>query len=160
MRKNYYFIYIFFLLSTLMSCDRGLEPEPDTTSYVNGMIHYVDNYDNWLAADSIKDLRVVAFKNFPPTSVLEEVLSGRAYFTNQSLPTFVDSSEFSLEIADAPVTLNYIAVVQQFGEIMDWRVVGLYSIEKDSAAVLEVKQGKTYNIQINVDFENLPKQPF
>ncbi|OGU57220.1 MAG: hypothetical protein A2X64_10720 [Ignavibacteria bacterium GWF2_33_9] len=160
MKRKYYFAYIFLLFAAILGCDKGLEPQPVTTSYVNGMIHYVDNYDNWLAADSIKDLRVVAFKNFPPTSVFEEVLSGRAYFTNQSLPTFVDSSAFSLEIADAPATMNYIAVVQQFGGIMDWRVVGLYSVIKDSAAVLEVRQGKIYNLRIDVDFKNLPKQPF
>jgi hypothetical protein len=43
---------------------------------------------------------------------------------------------------------------------MDWRVVGIYSLIKDSAATLKIEQGKTYNIKINVDFKNLPKQPF
>jgi hypothetical protein len=160
LRKYIQFYIPLLTLLLLTNCDSGLRPEPDKTSYLKGVVKFVDSYDNWLAADSIKDLRVVAFKNFPPANVLEEVLSGRAYFTMESLPTFVDSANFSIEIKDAPVTLNYIAVAQQFGGLMDWRVVGLYTLIKDSAATLKIEQGKTYNIQMNVDFKNLPKQPF
>jgi hypothetical protein len=158
--KFYAVLFTFLSILLLWSCDSGLRPEPDKTSYLKGTILYVDSLANWPPADSIKDLRAVAFKNFPPASLLEEVLTGRAYFTLESLPTFVDSANFTLEIKDAPVTLNYIAVAQQFGGLMDWRVVGIYSLIKDSAATLKIEQGKTYNIKINVDFKNLPKQPF
>lgn len=158
--KFYALLFSFLSILLLGSCDTGLRPEPDKTSYLKGTIRYIDSLENWKSADSIKDLRVVAFKNFPPVSVLEEVIGGRAYFTMQSLPTFVKSSEFIIEIKDAPVTLNYIAVAQQFGGLIDWRVVGLYSQIKDSAAILKIEQGKTYNITIDVDFKNLPKQPF
>lgn len=149
-----FFSFLFY------SCDTGLKPEPEKTSYLKGIIKFVNSGENWPPADSIKDLRVVAFKNFPPTNVLEEVLSGRAYYTMESLPTFVDSANFIIEIKDAPVTLNYIAVAQQFGGLIDWRVVGIYSQIKDSAATLKIEQSKTYNITISVDFKNLPKQPF
>lgn len=159
-RKFTQLIFVPILLFLLWNCDSGLKPEPDKTSFLRGKITFVDSYNNWLAADSIKDLRVVAFKNFPPSNVLEEVLTGRAYFTMESIPTFVDSANFYIEIKDAPVTLNYIAVAQQYGGLMDWRVVGLYSKIKDSAATLNIEQGKTYNIEIKVDFKNLPPQPF
>ncbi len=156
--KNY--LIFFLILMFFTSCDSGLKPEISQTSYVNGVIHYINPIKDWPPADSLKDLRVVAFKHFPPTNVVQEVLQGNAYYTMQTLPFFVDSSNFSLEIKDAPVELKYIAVVQQFGGLLDWRVVGLYSQTKDSATYLLVENGKTYFIDITVDFNNLPKQPF
>jgi hypothetical protein len=151
---------ILIALLILASCDSGLKPQPENTSYVYGKIKYVNSTDNWPPIDSLKDLRVVAFKHFPPDNLIQEVLSGQAYYTNSTLPFFVDSTNFVLEIKDAPVELKYIAVAQQFGGIIDWLVVGIYSDNNDSAKHLFVEKGKVYHIQINVDFKNLPKQPF
>ena len=158
MQNNLIFI-LFFLFFTI-SCDSGLKPQPENTSYVRGTIKYINSTDNWPPVDSLKDLRVVAFKHFPPDNIIQEVLSGQAYYTNSSLPFYVDSSSFVLEIKDSPVELKYIAVAQQFGGIIDWLVVGVYSDNNDSAKTLYVEKGKNYQIQINVDFKNLPKQPF
>lgn len=148
------------LLSMLVSCDGGLEPTPIASkAYIKGRIHYKGN---WSPKDSIFDLRAIAFKNFPPANLLTEIMSGQAYFLQDSLPYYVDSSDFILEIPDPPVTLKYIAIAQRYGDLFSWRAVGVYTISGNQTenASINVEAGKTYNIDINVDFNNMPPQPF
>ena len=159
--KIYRFIYPFIIIALLTSCDEGLSPQLEQKAVLQGEIIYTSGIDSWPKPDSLKDLRAVAFKNFPPQDIMMEILSGTAYFTQESLPIYVDSSYFSIEIPDAPITLNYIAVAQEYGTLLEWRVIGIYkSGNSDSAGTLFIDKGETKKIKIYVDFNNLPPQPF
>lgn len=151
------------LVIFLNSCNEGLAPPPPIAkSYVNGMITYKGGKNKWPPLDSVKDIRVVAFKNYPPKNIIGEITSGDAYFTG-SMPKFADTSSYSIEFSKPPLYIKYIAVAQQYGSFLEWRAIGVYTIsgdvtKPDSIFVIE---GKTFNnININVDFDNLPPQPF
>lgn len=160
-------IIVFILCLILISCDGGLNPENSIIksgkAILKGTIIYKGGIESWVNADSVYGIRVVAFKKFPPDDVIQEILIGNAYFTLESLPLFVDSSSFEIEISDAPSDLQYIAVAQQFADsITAQRVVGIYSQSGDNTkpSVLRVEPQKSYFIRIDVDFNNLPPQPF
>lgn len=155
------------LIFILYSCDMGLAPkEPSKKSYISGEISYKGGKDKWPPADSVIEIRLVAFKNFPlsdSSSILRELSDGNAYFTLDTLPRFVEKSNYSLEITDPPVLLKYIAVAQRYGNLFQWRVIGVYSEAGDSLKPLSVMVNpgdSLININIEVDFQNLPPQPF
>lgn len=155
-------ILLILLTFLLVACDGGLEPNLKGKTILKGEIIYKDGADNWPSADSLFDLRVVAFKNFPPVDVFQEVLTGAAYFTADSLPYYATKTTFELEIPDAPVELKYIAVAQQYGSILEWLAIGVYTESGDNTqhSSLFMSKGETKTIQILVDFNNLPPQPF
>lgn len=150
-----YFFIVFTIL--LISCDGGLKPIPPTI--LKGKIYYSPK-DEWPPEDSLKDLRLVALKNFPPENIITEIISGNAYYT-ETLPYFVDSTIFEIEIKDAPVNLKYIGVAQNFGELIDWRVLGVYSLKNNNEhSEIFIEKNSINDIIINVDFNNIPEQPF
>lgn len=153
-------ISIFFVIS----CDGGLEPLPlNQKTILSGTINYIKGKDHWPLQDSVLAIRVAAFKKLPDSSIIGEIISGNAYFTQESLPLNVDSSNFSFEIKDAPVNLAYIAVVQQFDSLItSQKVIGIYTVtgDKTKPSQLSVEKGKTFSIKIDVDFDNLPPMPF
>ncbi len=155
---------ILILLILFSSCDGGLEPlSKDKRSYLNIGIKYINGKNNWPPKDSVIAIRAVAFKKFPDSSIIIDVLQGNAYFTFESLPLFVDSASTTFEILDAPVKLYYIAIVQQYDSLItSQRVIGVYSKSgnKNEFSDLYIEQGKNYNILIEVDFDNLPPMPF
>ncbi|HPD33705.1 MAG TPA: hypothetical protein P5545_02950 [Bacteroidota bacterium] len=154
-------IFLFPILILLQSCNEGLSPQFEQKTVLQGKIVYTSGISSWPAKDSLKDLRVVAFKNFPPQNIVQEILSGSAYYTQESLPFYTDTTNFSIEIPDAPVLLKYIAVAQQYGGLMEWRVIGVYKAQNsDTASNLYINKSETKNITIYVDFNNLPPQPF
>jgi hypothetical protein len=159
---NYFLLIIFVFF--VISCDGGLEPLPlNQKTMLNGTIKYIKGKDYWPPIDSVIAVRVVAFKKLPDSSIIGEIINGNAYFTPDPLPMNVDSSNFSFEIKDAPVNLVYIAVVQQLDSIItSQKVIGIYSItgDKTKPSQLSVEKGKTLNINIDVDFDNLPPMPF
>ena len=156
-------LLITFFSIVLISCDGGLDPSQVKvkTGYIKGTINYINGANNWPPSDSVKDIRVVAFKNYPPNGILEEVISGNAFYTLISLPFFVDSSNFEIEIPEPPLNVKYLVVAQQFGGLVDWRAIGvLYGISATNPTEFTVNQGETKYVKINVDFNNLPPQPF
>jgi len=161
-KSKIFYSFILILLSILLSsCNEGLSPQFEQKTILQGKIIYTSGINSWPPPDSLKDLRAVGFKNFPPQNIVQEILSGSAYYTQESLPFYVDSSNFSIEIPDAPVLLKYIAIAQEYGKILEWRVIGVYKAQNsDSASTLYINKGETKNITIYVDFNNLPPQPF
>lgn len=160
-----YLPYVTLLI--LLGCDGGLNPENSSgvtgKTILHGRIIYKGGPSAWPAKDSVFAIRAVAFKTYPPKDILNEVISGNAYFTLETLPLFVDSSDFELEIPDAPVSLKYIAIAQQYTDsITSQKAVGVYTLSGDNTkpSAIAVEKGRTYNIRINVDFSNLPPQPF
>ena len=162
-----YLIGMGFLLSGILifsRCDHGLSPADATV--VTGISGEITYEDNWPPADSLKDLRLVAFKKFPPRNIVLEVLSGEAIvyppIDSASLQFYVTSQEYSMELP--PDTFEYIVVAQRYGDDVfnDWRAVGQYDTDEDSLPTPIILKENTFlkNINIHVDFENLPIQPF
>lgn len=156
-----------FLLILLVACDGGLNPETSknisTRALLTGKINFINGKDGWPPPDSVYAIRVVAFKNYPPGDIIQEILTGNAFFTFNSLPFFVDSAFFSIEIQSAPVELRYIVVAQQYSDtITAQRAIGVYTESGDKSKPSPVKLfgGDSIFIEIEVDFNNLPPQPF
>jgi hypothetical protein len=161
--------FVMFLISLFMlRCEHGLSPSdakqiPQNVTGIGGFILY----QNWPSPDSLKDLRLVAFRNFPPQNILAEVLSGSAIVyppidTLAHLEFNVPFEEFTMPLpAD---TFKYVVVAQQYGDNIatDWRAVGQYGADSDSLPTAIIIGEKTFleNINIHVDFKNLPIQPF
>jgi len=68
---------IFLIISLFcifwLSCDQGLAPDenvPEITG-IEGTILF----QNWPPPDSLYDLRLVAFKNFPPENIFVEIIT-------------------------------------------------------------------------------------
>jgi len=156
---------IVLVLPLLMSCQEGLEPPPpEQKSFIGGKITFIGGAENWPPEDSVFAVRVVAFKDYPPKDIITELISGNAYFTLESLPLFIDSTSFSIEIPETPVIFKYIAVALQYtDDIMSQRAIGVYTLTGDYTlpSSVEIKTGqKINNIDIEVDFNDLPPQPF
>jgi len=155
--------FIFFItIFWLQYCNHGLSPIPRPAG-ISGII----TYQNWPPPDSIKILKLVVFRNFPPGNIIEEVQSKRAIYyptvLTESLPQFVDSTEYRLALE--PGVYEYIVIAQQYGEIIetDWRVVGQYdttAADTLPSAITVLADSILKDININVDFMNLPIQPF
>ena len=140
------------LLLTYTGCDHGLEP-PDVLppGAIQGSITYTQGRDNWPSGNSLRDLRFFALP-FVPQDTLDLfrdlnvlVFSDRLAYQVDSQRVFVDSV--------ASKTYVYSGVAQQFSRnIFDWRPVGL-------APVFEVRPGEVTEVEIEVDFDNLPPFP-
>lgn len=146
------FSSIFFAL-LLFGCDRGLAPldivDPEGTLIVN--ISYTGD---WPPSEEIFEFRFIAFR-FKPiltsdfTRITEMVISDR-------LEYFVDSQTIVLENVrngDFP----YSAIGWQFGSniFQDWRPAGIYD---ENGGFFRI-QGNEVEINIEVDFDNLPTFP-
>ncbi len=160
--KTFLFCLTIFLM---VSCDHGIKPSDGSAqkTAISGTIYYI----NWPPADSLKNLKLVVFKSFPPNDILSEVIAGTAlaYPVDlvESLPVEVDSTFYEMEL-DAGI-YEYVAIAQQFGMdvFSDWRAVGQYDLSPaDSlpSAVTVIQDSVKQNIDIHVDFDNLPIQPF
>lgn len=159
MKKHIYIIIL--LIPFLQSCG-GLEPIPaEQKTLIKGTISFVDEKDNWPPQDSILSLKVIAFKNYPPTDMIGDIINGLAYYTADSLPLFQKSIQYQIEITDPPQTIEYLVVAYQYGTIFEWKAAGVYCLEGDPRKPLEIvaKKGKQYTASINVDFNHLPPQP-
>ncbi len=158
--KNY--IYILILLIPILQSCGGLEPIPaEQKTLIKGTINFVNDKDNWPPQDSILSLKVIAFKNYPPTDLLGDILNGLAYYTNDSLPIFQKSVDYQIEITDPPQTIKYVVVAYQYGTIFEWKAAGVYCFEGDPRKPITIvtEKGKQYTASINVDFKHLPPQP-
>lgn len=157
------FLLVFTFTLFIISCDGGLTIKSESEkTFLNGIIKFKDGKNNWPPADSLFALRVIAFKNPPDSNIIATILTGGAYFTEESLAMNIDSANFSIEIKDPPVNLVYIAaIIQTSATITEQKVVGIYSLNNNhTSSEIYIEKGKKYNIQINVDFENLPPMPF
>lgn len=164
--KNIYLLIIAIVFINLtISCDQGLQPiEESKTASIKGKVYFISGVNSWPSADSLKDLRVAFFKSFPDsTNILNDFVTGNLKFTNNTLEYYKDSLDYEMLIEEIPTNFEYIAVVQNYGGILDWKVIGLYSENNDNLAPkkVQITESRVYdNININVDFNNIPKQPF
>lgn len=167
MNKIFPFISLTIFLSFLFqACDHGLKPDGIDANQRSGISGYIQ-YQNWPPADSLKDLRLVIFKKFPPQDILGEVISGNAIvypgLNESNLPYFVDTTIFSVDLD--PGTYEYVVVAMQYGANIstDWLAVGQYDtvMADPFPTTISVRPGTILKeINIDVDFHNLPIQPF
>jgi hypothetical protein len=156
--------FIFTIIFLTIECNHGLSPSD--AAIITGISGIITYEDNWPPADSLLELRLVAFKKFPPQNVIVEVLTGEAIvyppIDSSSLNLNVNIQQYLMELP--PDTFEYIVVAQQFGSdiLNDWRAVGQYDTDSDSlpTAIIVEENDLFQNINIHVDFENLPIQPF
>lgn len=162
------FIFPVLIFAVFFNCDHGLSPsDADIVTGIRGVITYEDN---WPPSDSLKEMRLVAFQKFPPGNIFAEILSGQAIAfpsdpdENASLDFNVDRQEYFMEM---PVgTFKYIVIAHRFDSNRfsqdSWRAVGQYDTDADSLPTAIFLDENTIlpNINIHVDFKNLPIQPF
>ena len=159
-----YFKTIILFISTLLvfnSCDKGLEPPAAVSSaFLTGKVKFIND---WPPQDSVLGVRVGAFKTLPSQNLIQEVIDGNALFDLNPLGYNLDSAEFQFEIDELPIELKYIVVAWQYEtELTKQRVVGVYNIENDKTkpATINLNYGETKNIEIEVDWNEFPPQPF
>lgn len=154
------FLKIIIIIILLTSCDKGLEPpEVIEPAILTGKITYINN---WPDDDSLFAVRIAAFKAEPGQGLVQEVIDGNAYFNLETMPFNVDSTEFELIIDEPPLTLNYIAVAWQYEDNLEsQRVIGIYSLNNDDTpASIDLDPGEQFEINIEVNWDDLPPQPF
>jgi len=165
-RPLWFVIIIYVILVAIYSCDHGLRPTEPIQSEKSGISGTIF-YSNWPTADSLYDLRLVVFKSYPPENIFEEISAGRAFvypaIGEESLPFYVDSTEYLMELN--PGHYEYVAVAQQYGSNLftDWLAAGQYDTlsSDDLPTAITVVEGELLEeINIEVDFDSLPPQPF
>ncbi len=152
---------VLLLGSLVGGCTGGLDPtQLPREAFLRGRVIF---RGTWPPADSVLDLRVVAFQHYPPRNVFEEIVSGRAVFSKERLPFNVEWAPYELTVEQPPVVFRYIIVAQQYGPDLfrHWRVVGVYGRDSSQPDSLWVEPGEVYpGVDIVVDFDHLPPQPF
>jgi hypothetical protein len=148
----------------LAACGNGLEPTNTGTQTMTGFRGKITVVSSWPSGDSLVNLRVVAFRNYPPASVLQDFLDGKLEFSD-ALQTNVQEQEYTIQKDSLSGTFKYIVVAQQYGAnpYENWKVVGVYSAPgtKWMPQQLTLQKGSIEdNVDIEVDFYNLPPQPF
>ena len=153
-------------LIALTGCDHGLGPVGQTIP--EGHMSGVIRYSNWPPLDSLLDMRLVAFRVFPPANIVDEVLLGRAFVypplgDTALTPFFVDSLRYSVTLPSGQY--KYVVVAQRFGPDLyaDWRPVGQYDLDTNLAVpspVTIAPNDTSGDIDIHVDFRNPPPPPF
>lgn len=161
-------VYIALVACVMGGCDGGLGPTTSQSRSASGVMRGIVTFDRWDSAGQVIDLRLVAFRVFPPSDIVGEVLGGRAVVypplgAGGFAPVGADSVPYVISL---PVgTYQYVAIAQQFGpnNTADWRAVGQYDLDSNLAipSSVTIVQGDTARgIDILVDFTNLPPPPF
>lgn len=156
------FCLLFLPMLLVAACDHGLSPESaDVDPGFGGTLTVTGE---WPPADSVRDFRVVAFRNYPPKDILSEVINGSAVFSDE-LPYGEDSIEYVIQDESLEGSFAYVVVAQNFGEdpFQDWRAVGVFTLAGDVTAPSAVDLGSgsfITPVDITVNFYDLPPQPF
>jgi len=153
---------VLLLAMTVGGCTHGLEPILEQPGF-GGTIHFSSPWP----PDSFNNVRVVAFNNYPPQNIINEILGGLAKvyppITGSGLQTPADSVSYSFTL-DSATVFKYVAVVMQDGSNIyaDWKVIGAYGYSHGAGSPDSVTiPSNTYvnGINIDVDFANTPPTP-
>ena len=154
---------ILVIAAGLSACeDHGLQPISESaTPGFSGVIRI---RSVWPPADSVRDLRIAAFRRYPPQDILTEVVSGTAVFSEE-LPYGVDSIPYRVQSEAMNGVYGYVVVAQNYGPdpFQQWKAVGVYTLSGDVTVPSGIDLGTgrfLRGIDVEVDFINLPPQPF
>jgi hypothetical protein len=156
---------LLFSLFHYQACDQGLSPE---SAAMRGPVYGISGtiyFTNWPPSDSVLDLRVVSFKNFPSQDIIDEVLQGRAGYTETIQPYGADSLHYTLLLSPIPPgAFTYTVVAQRFGPNIraDWKAVGEYYANGDTSrpgTIIVPADSVLPGADIRVDFRKPPRGP-
>ena len=165
------FLIFIILCVVFIACDAGLAPASPAELGFSGSVYFVPG--SW-PADSLVSLWIFASQVYPLDS--SKVYAG--LFGNpvtiflypsmsSSLPFYVDSLEYSFPLSSG--IYKYIGVIQQKDSDLQglgvrvFKVVGFYqdSVNSSLPGIVQVNDSvQVKGININVDFNNPPPQPF
>jgi hypothetical protein len=159
MIKNNIIIFVLIFLF-LVSCDKGLEPlDVAKTANLNVNISFVND---WPKKDSVFGFRVAAFKLPPSESLLGEISNGNATISDLLLDYDIKTTNVQFIYKDLPIDLQYIVVAWQYeSSLTSQRIVGVYNkSNKSEPGTVKLNYGDAVNIDIEVDWNDFPPQPF
>jgi hypothetical protein len=143
----------------------------------------VISYKNWPPVDSILELRIVAFEEFPAdsASIFQTLLDERAAIYPH-VTTGVALSKQILGVRDPLAdtvhyeffkqgtllkerTYNYVVLAWRYGPnyFADWAPAGVFTFTPgsfDPAPVIVRSNRMRQDVDISVDFHNLPPKPW
>lgn len=157
---------LFFLIA---GCESEIGPLHGASGF-SGLIRF----RNWPPADSVHDMRLVAFESYPADSagILTTLLAGHGAVypaIGTKFPSFVDSLAYEFTTASGTnlqvKSYEYVIVAQQFGPnvLADWQPVGVFTVSPGSfipAPVRVILHHVNPGVDIQVDFHNLPPKPW
>jgi len=157
------------VLLVLSGCNAEIGPIQEQSGF-GGTIRF----RNWPPADSVHDMRLVAFETFPADSagILTTLLAGHGAVyppIGTKFPSFVDSLPYEFTTTNGTNlqvrNYEYVIVAQQFGPnvLADWRPVGVYPAAAGSflpAPVRVILHHVLAGVDIDVDFRNPPPKPW
>lgn len=150
------------------ACDKGIAPPAVSPApNPNGSFSGTVTFQNWGVADTLYDLRLIAFIVFPPDDVIDEVLRGRAAVhppLGGGVLALAGADSVTYQLHLPAGIYPYIVVAQQFGPDLfnDWKPVGQYDLDSNltDPTPIEITAGENlHDIDIIVDFANLPPIP-
>lgn len=160
-------ILIFLIIGILISCDHGIDPEkPEEIKAKSTGISGTIFYKNWPPLppepDSLYNLKLVIYKEYPPQDLMGEVIEYFPEYFEENLTYRVDSTTYAVSIDTG--YYEYIVVAQQYGQYVyfDWWVVGHYDTTlQDSipTGVTVYQDSIINNINIFVDFDSVLFKP-
>jgi hypothetical protein len=163
--KSILLLSAFLLL--LDGCDHGLEPSRPVQPGLSGLIRFQGTWP----ADTL-EIRLIASQAWRKFTSFTEIItlvintdSVKIYPApvDTGLPMGRDSVSYEFPVP--PSKYRYIAVVQRFGinPLADWRIIGVFDGETATQMPVDVvvpTDQVVPNINILVDFDNPPPQPF
>jgi len=158
--KKYNTILLILFSLFILSCDEGLAPlNKDQSASLNINIKFIND---WPKKDSVFGLRVAAFKLPPSESLLGEITSGNANISDLITDYDINSKNIEFIYSKLPLDLKYIVVAWQYeSDITMQRIVGVYNNSiKTEPAMISLDFGDRKNIEIEVDWNDFPPQPF
>lgn len=161
------------MLLLMAGCDEGLAPfDESQPSGFSGVIRF----KNWPPPDSVQELRVVAFFEYPTDSagILNILLAGGAAVYppvgTKGLAQYVDSLSYTFTNIESSPNLQvanykYIIIAQKYGSniFTDWRPAGVYTLKPgtfEPAPVRVLLHKIVSGIDFDVDFHNPPPKPW
>lgn len=146
----------------LGACNEGLSPEDKAAGEASfgGTITVKGGVEAWPDSTEMFGIRVAAFKTSNPSSLVDEVINQNAYFTFLSIGENFEEANYRINVPDAPVKLVYTVVAWQFEDsLTSQRVAAVYGGSEPQEFTLQPGDSLT-GIDFEIDFENLPEQPF
>jgi hypothetical protein len=167
-------LFVAVVATLAWGCDKGLGPIYEETGF-EGVIHY----SNWPPLDQVWELRLLVFETVPNDSstLLQLLLSSITdpghivlypALGTPGLPKFVDATPYKVTTSGSTLQAkryNYIVLAWRYGpnSFADWRPAGVYTFNQSTfePAPVNIRNRRLLeNIDIFVDFNNLPPKPW